>query len=113
MTIRNRLLLGLALALAAMFEVSPSIGSPASVPEALTAEEGFPYNAFDKLTQDTILADGAELKVAFAADAFKLPKADFLDWVKHSAKAVATYYGKFPVKSVRILILPGARAGRS
>jgi hypothetical protein len=40
-----------------------------------------------------------------------LPKEKILDWIRMSAKAVAMYYGRFPVDQLRLLLVPvdGAR----
>jgi hypothetical protein len=35
-----------------------------------------------------------------------LPREKILDWVKTSGRAVATYYGRFPVKSLKLLLVP-------
>jgi hypothetical protein len=35
-----------------------------------------------------------------------MPKEKVLDWVRMSARAVATYYGRFPVQSLRLLLVP-------
>jgi hypothetical protein len=77
--------------------------------------EGMPYNAFDKLQKMDIAVNGATLHVGFAPGELNLPQATVLAWITHSAKAVTTYYGKFPVASARILIVPvdgkGVRGG--
>lgn len=65
-----------------------------------------PYLAFDRLKATTLDEPGGELKVAFAPGAFKVGKPDLLDWVKRSGRAVAIYYGKFPVHHTRVLIVP-------
>ena len=77
--------------------------------------EGMPYNAFDKLPKTDIAVTGATLHVGFAPGELRLPQATVLPWIAHSAKAVTTYYGHFPVASARILIVPvdgkGMRGG--
>jgi len=65
-----------------------------------------PYDAFDKLAKTDIDVPGGVVHVGFAPGEFALPKEKILDWVKTSAKAVATYYGHFPVKSLRLLLVP-------
>ena len=67
---------------------------------------GFPYNAFDKLPVTDIDVDGGVIHLAFAPGRIELPQATIVEWVKRSAKAVTIYYGRFPVKSARILIVP-------
>jgi hypothetical protein len=65
-----------------------------------------PYEAFDKLAKTDIDVLGGVIRVGFAPGNIALPKEKILDWVKTSAKAVATYYGRFPVNALRLLIVP-------
>ena len=65
-----------------------------------------PYDAFDKLPKTDIDVAGGVVHVAFGPGTIGLPKEKILDWVKTSAKAVATYYGRFPVSALRLLIVP-------
>jgi hypothetical protein len=65
-----------------------------------------PYDAFDKLAKTDIDVPGGVIHVGFAPGEFALPKEKILDWVRTSAKAVSTYYGHFPVKSLRLLLVP-------
>ena len=70
-----------------------------------------PYDAFDRLPKTDIEISGGTIHVAFAPGDITLPKEKLLDWVRMSAKAVTTYYGRFPVNSLRLLLVPvdGAR----
>ncbi len=72
----------------------------------LLREGGMPYGAFDKLPKTDIEVTGGIIHVGFAPGELALPKEKILDWVKTSAKAVSTYYGHFPVKSLRLLLVP-------
>lgn len=65
-----------------------------------------PYDAFDKLPKTDIEVLGGVIHVGFAPGELALPREKILDWVKISAKAVSTYYGHFPVKSLRLLLVP-------
>jgi hypothetical protein len=65
-----------------------------------------PYEAFDKLAKTDIDVPGGVIHVGFAPGNIALPKEKILDWVKTSAKAVATYYGRFPVNALRLLMVP-------
>ena len=65
-----------------------------------------PYDAFDKLAKTDLEVPGGMIHVGFAPGDLVLPKDKILDWVKTSAKAVSTYYGRFPVKSLRLLLVP-------
>ena len=49
----------------------------------------------------------------FAPGDIALPNEKVLDWVRTSAKAVATYYGRFPVNSLRLLLVPVDGAARA
>jgi hypothetical protein len=65
-----------------------------------------PYDAFDKLPKTDLDVPGGVIHVAFAPGDIALPKAKILDWITMSAKAVATYYGHFPVKTLKLLLVP-------
>jgi hypothetical protein len=65
-----------------------------------------PYDAFDRLAKTDIDVHGGAIHVAFAPGDISLPKDRILDWVRASARAVATYYGRFPVKSLKLLLVP-------
>jgi hypothetical protein len=68
--------------------------------------EGMPYDAFDKLPKTDLDVPGGVIHVGVAPGAIALPQEKILDWVKISAKAVATYYGRFPVSALKLLIVP-------
>src|SRR5690242_4480436 len=77
--------------------------------------EHFPYNAFDRLPTTPIEVGGGTLNVAFAPGEIALPRSALMDWLATSAKAVSVYFGKLPVASARVLIVPvpgrGVQAG--
>lgn len=70
-----------------------------------------PYDAFDRLPKTDIEVPGGTIHVAFAPGGFTLPNEKLLNGVRMSARAVTTYYGRFPVNSLRLLLVPvdGAR----
>jgi hypothetical protein len=70
-----------------------------------------PYDAFDKLPKTDIEVSGGTIHVAFAPGNITLPREKVLDWIRTSARAVSIYYGRFPVDSLRLLLVPvdGAR----
>ena len=84
------------------------LGLHASRAEAQSELRGdrMPYDAFDKLPKSDIDVPGGVVHVAFAPGEIALPKDRILDFVRTSAKAVSTYYGRFPVKAVKLLIVP-------
>jgi hypothetical protein len=65
-----------------------------------------PYDAFEKLPKTDLDVPGGAIHVAFAPGEIALPNEKVLDWVKTSARAVATYYGRFPVSELKLLIVP-------
>jgi hypothetical protein len=65
-----------------------------------------PYDAFDKLTKIDLDVPGGVIHVAFAPGDIALPKEKVLDWIRASARAVSTYYGRFPVGALKLLLVP-------
>ncbi|HEX2919339.1 MAG TPA: hypothetical protein VHN81_12525 [Edaphobacter sp.] len=56
----------------------------------------------------TVNIGGASIQVDFAEGELDLGRPAVLDWVRNAARAVTTYYGHFPVKTVRVVIIPEA-----
>lgn len=83
----------------------------ASAQSELMRGDRMPYDAFDKLPKTDLDVSGGIIHVAFAPGEITLPREKVLDWIRTSAKAVSTYYGRFPVPSLRLLLVPvdGAR----
>lgn len=88
---------------------------PMALPGAFSSRSGaqselrgdrMPYDAFDKLIKTDLDVPGGVIHVAFAPGDIALPREKVLDWVRASAKAVSTYYGRFPVNSLKLLIVP-------
>jgi hypothetical protein len=71
----------------------------------------------DERTAFTLNIAGSSISVTFASGELELSQAEIRNWVATSAKAVATYYGRFPVSELRILIVPvggsGVKSGKS
>ncbi len=67
---------------------------------------GMPYDAFERLPKTELQVGGGIVQVAFAPGRVELPRETVLDWVKRSAEAVSVYYGRFPIKRVKLLIVP-------
>ena len=65
-----------------------------------------PYDAFEKLPQTDVDVPSGVIHVAFAEGDMALQEAKTLGWVAASAKAVSTYYGRFPVNSLKLLFVP-------
>src|SRR5260370_21158303 len=49
---------------------------------------------------------GAKIAVEFARGGFALPPTALIAWVSSAARAVTDYYGRFPVGSAKVLIVP-------
>ena len=94
------LVAALAVALASAF---PFLADAQS---GLMRGDRMPYDAFDKLPKSDLEVPGGVIHVAFAPGDIALPKEKVLDWVKASARAVATYYGRYPVAQLKLLIVP-------
>lgn len=93
--------------LALLWAASPAAG------QAVFQDRRMPYDAFDALPRTRVEVPGGTLWVGFAEGQFALPQEAILAWVGRSARAVAGYYGRFPVASARVLIVPGAGRGVS
>jgi hypothetical protein len=57
-----------------------------------------------RASSERIDAGGATLDVFISSDEFSSGSAALLDWVKRSARAVAAYFGQFPVPHARVHI---------
>ena len=58
-----------------------------------------------------IAVGGASLRVDFGAGDSDLSHDAIALWVKRAAEAVAHYYGRFPVLSMRVLVMPSGGSG--
>jgi len=83
---------------------------PARAQSEYTGER-FPYAAFDRLPKTTLTIGGGTLDIGFAPGEFALPRSALTGWIETSAKAVSVYFGRFPVTSARILIVPDSGSG--
>jgi len=74
-----------------------------------------PYQAFDRLQSTPVEVDNAVFDIAFAPGPLELPKNVIVDWIVASGRTVASYYGRFPVDRVKVLVVPvdhgGVRSG--
>src|SRR5260370_37237227 len=66
----------------------------------------FPYSLFDRLPTSIIESDGGKIDVAFATGHLGQQQNTIFDWIGRSAKAIAIYFGRFPVPRLRSLIVP-------
>lgn len=66
-------------------------------------------------SKTTLYMGEGKIEVVFAEDGRGLDRTQILDWIARSAKAVVTYFGRFPVDEVAILVVPedGRRIGHA
>jgi predicted metalloprotease with PDZ domain len=68
-----------------------------------------PYSAFGPLDHARVTAPGGVVDVALAAGEWGLAQQEIVGWVERSARAVAGYYGAFPLTRALVVVLPGGR----
>jgi hypothetical protein len=83
-----------------------AIPFPAVTQSEFMRGDRMPYDAFDQLPRTDLEIGGGTIHVAFAPGEIALPREKLLDWIRISAKAVSTYYGRFPVNSLKLLLVP-------
>ncbi|MGE3989643.1 hypothetical protein [Pseudorhodoplanes sp.] len=81
----------------------------AAQPEFLT--RGMPYAAFDALPTIDLAVPNGTLRIGFAEGTTALPRQDIIDWIARSARTVSIYFGRFPVRSARVLVVPSEGSG--
>ena len=57
-------------------------------------------------SSQVIHVGGASIQIDFAPGDLDLPNSDVIQWIETAARAVAKYYGKFPVARARVLVVP-------
>lgn len=82
--------------------VAGVIALPFAWPSAIARTQGTGVTSFE--------VSGARIDVELDPAAFDLPQAALVAWVETSARAIASYYGRFPVDRVRVSLL--ARPGK-
>ena len=95
-----------AIALVSALALASAFPFLADAQSEFTRGDRMPYDAFDKLPKNDLDVPGGVIHAAFAPGEIALPKEKVLEWVRTSAKAVATYYGRFPVRELKLLIVP-------
>ncbi len=71
------------------------------------ALEDAPWSGFAPFDLSTVTVGGASLELAIAPGPLALTPEQLRAWVTRSASLVSTFYGRFPVSHVAILVLPG------
>ncbi|HEU4603830.1 MAG TPA: hypothetical protein VFS24_17775 [Steroidobacteraceae bacterium] len=106
-------------ALLGLLMMAMSVAANAAQPadRAPYMTEHMPYDAFDRLPHEHLKVLNADLTVGFAPGMIDIGRDRVLRWIENSAQIVGAYYGKFPVSSARILVVPvkgaGVRTGQS
>lgn len=87
--------------------------SPDAVPDTYEADvadlDVSPYSGFGAFATSVVEVPGGTVAMAVAPGALDLPGGALISWVTASARAVAGYYGRFPVPRVLVMVLPGGR----
>jgi hypothetical protein len=97
---------------AAFLAFSPLLEAIAATPDrSIFLTDRMPYNAFDQLPQTRLRSATSDLVVAFAPGSLDLPQERVQKWIQQRADIVAAYYGRFPVDSARILVIPVSGSG--
>jgi len=63
------------------------------------------YGALAQLPLTRLMVGGGELDIAFANEEPGEDHAEILTWIRRSAEAVSTYFGRFPVRRVGLLVV--------
>lgn len=74
--------------------------------------QGMPYAAFDRLPFERVEVGDALIRVAFGPGEFEIARGRIVEHVRRSARAVAVYFGRFPARTARVLILSTEAPGR-
>ena len=81
-------------------------GVPNTFRSEATDLEMAPYSAFGALRTHRIHQDGASLDVAIAPGKLAMTDAQLDRWISQSARAVTSFYHRFPLPSVLLMIVP-------
>lgn len=68
--------------------------------------EGAPYSAFGRFHVHRVEVGHSVLRVAIVDSEVKVNEPAVVNWVRDAARAVAAYYGEFPVPDALMLVLP-------
>jgi hypothetical protein len=84
------------------------VGAPNEHRFALQAHEMSvaTYAIFGHFGRAAVQLDGSSVQLVTADGALDLPGATLQHWVAHGARAVADFYGHFPVPNTLVLLLP-------
>src|SRR5258708_36627798 len=94
-----------ALSVALVLLLGGVLATRAGAQSELMRGDRMPYDAFDRMPKTDLDVPSGVIHIAFGAGEFALPRAQILEWVATSAKAVSTYYARFPVRSSSLLFV--------
>lgn len=97
--------------LQAISVLSAGLAVYALVPDAEGQDYDDPRDVYAALRQPPDLrlsVQGGTISVVIAQGAFQLDRLRMASWIQRSAVAVSTYFGRFPVDQVRLLLVPGS-----
>lgn len=72
-----------------------------------------PYDEFDRAKFEPVDVEGGRLRVVFGPGTPALSRDRILAYVRQSATSVATYFGRFPARDTRVLLLFTAQPGKA
>src|SRR5205823_10698961 len=63
------------------------------------------------MTQKHVEIAGAEIEINFEPGRLQVTEKEVVDWVSSSARAVAAYFGRFPLRNLTVVIRPSGGKG--
>jgi hypothetical protein len=93
--------------------VRPVEGAPDTYGADVTDLELAPYTVFGAARSRSLVVEGSTIEIATLRGRLALDDAAVDHWVTISARAIAEYYGRFPVKRLLLVVTPssGDQAG--
>lgn len=79
--------------------------TPSAWPSGALSGAGMPYDTFDTMPARALDVPGGVIRWAVASDLPDAQRAVIERWVAHSARAIADFYGRFPVPHTRLLFI--------
>jgi hypothetical protein len=90
----------------ALLTASATLSAGAAGAREATEEPRALYAALQRRPDATLMVGGGRLDIVFEGGAAGVDQVPVLAWVHRSAIAVATYFGRFPVGQVGLLVAP-------
>jgi predicted metalloprotease with PDZ domain len=84
-------------------------GSASAYEATLDDLEEAPYSGFGPFETSRVSVPGGVVDLALAPGERDLPPAAYTAWAERAGRAVAGYYGRYPVPRVLVLMLPSGR----